>query len=583
MTEINPFSNKDKENSIINLAEMNDVNNFTESSENDFAPIQNMESINSFNESSISFSEPPNKRFPNFPIKSIFIPELFSDKDSIQKYLCGLCENVCDDPVRLKECKCKKIFCRNCIDFYINNKKMKCPLCNRKTDGEIIEAKKENNFIKSQKMRCVNYKENCPWEGPCDKYKEHIEVICHEEIQNCPNKSHGCVLKIKRKNILEHLGKCEYVYITCNKCGKQFPQKEKDTHQFICENEKVYCPYNCGKVFIRKKLEEHKAICDFCVVKCPFILVGCKDEFKKKDLKEKSAEERDKHMNLLMKKILQVESMFTECVQRLNNLEKEFQSSNNKNNNNVINNINVNNNIISSEKEEQIESQTNDNSFFLLKSTKKKSSYNNIDKENIVENSDNNILPLEEKEQIYNLIDSTKQLFNIENNTIEAIHLTGKKHYYVFFDEKFDIPRQGEGEYKIRFKLLSDINWLGFGLCDRKIVELNKYEFDPSNTKNEKRKNNGTYYINTNKMAWNCNNNRQCISLKFAGDNFMHKKYSYFEFCFKPIDCELEIKLNNDKKPFVTLTDVRCLKGKCLSPCIIFLRNCKVETTFYYQ
>ena len=109
---------------------MNDVNNFTESSENDFPPIQNMESINSFNESSISFSEPPNKRFQNFPIKSIFIPELFSDKDSIQKYLCGLCENVCDDPVRLKECKCKKIFCRNCIDFYINNKKMKCPLCN---------------------------------------------------------------------------------------------------------------------------------------------------------------------------------------------------------------------------------------------------------------------------------------------------------------------------------------------------------------------------------------------------------------------------------------------------------------------
>ena len=583
MTEINPFSRKEKENSIINLAEMNEINNFTESSENDFQPVQNMESINSFNESSLSLSEAPNKKFPNFPIKSLFIPELFSDQNSIQKYLCGLCENVCDDPVKLGWCKCGRLFCRNCLDFYINNKKKECPLCNKKKNGEIIEAKNENIFIKSQKMRCINYKENCPWEGPCDKYKEHIEILCHEEIQNCPNKIHGCVLKFKRKNILEHLGKCEYVYITCDKCGNQFPEKESNSHKYNCEQEKVYCPYNCGNLIIRKELETHKATCDFCVIKCPYNVLGCNDEFKKKDEKEKLDEERDKHMNLLKERILFLESKFTKYNQLIKNLEEEIQSLKQNNNNNVINNINVNNNIISSEKEEQIESQTNDNSFYLLKSTKKKSSYNNIDKENIVENNDNNILPLEEKEQIYNLIDSTKQLFNIENNTIEAIHLTGKKHYYVFFDEKFDIPRQGEGEYKIRFKLLSDINWLGFGLCDRKIVELNKYEFDPSNIKNEKRKNNGTYYVNTNKMAWNCNNNHQCKSLKFAGDNFMHKKYSYFEFCFKPIDCELEIKLNNDKKPFVTLTDVRCLKGKCLSPCIIFLRNCKVETTFYYQ
>lgn len=579
MTEINPFSRKEKENSIINMAEMNEINNFTESSENDFQPMQNLESLNSFNESSLSLSEAPNRRFPNFPIKSIFIPDLFLDKNSIQNYLCGLCENVCDDPVRAGGCKCGKIFCKNCLNFYYNNRKKECPLCNKYTNGEMTEAQKENIFIKSQKMRCVNYKENCPWEDICGKYKEHIEILCHEEIENCPNKIHGCVLKLKRKNILEHLGKCEYVYISCEKCGIQFPEKEKNSHKLVCENEVVNCPYNCGNLIMRKNLEKHKTNCDFCMIKCPYNSIGCNDEFKKKDEKKRLNDERDRHMNLLKERILFLESNFSKYEQQIKKMEEDIQFLKSNNTNNVINNININNNN-NSEKEEQVESQTNDNSFHLLKSTKRKSSCNSTDNGNIIEN---NILPLEEKESIYNLMDSTKQLFNIENNTIEAIHLTGKKHYYVFFDEKFDIPRQGGGKYKIRFKLLSDINWLGFGLCDKKILEINKYEFDPSNIKNEKRKNNGTYYLNTNKMAWNCNNSHQCKSLKFDGDNFMHKKYSYFEFSFTPIDCELEIKLNNIKTPIVTFTDVRCLKSKCLSPCIIFLRNCKVETTFYYQ
>ena len=115
MTEINPFSRKGKENSIINIAEMNEMNNFTESSENDFQPMQNLESLNSFNESSLSLSETPKKKFPNFPIKSLFYPDLFLDKKSIQNYLCGLCENACDDAVKAKGCKCGKIFCKACL------------------------------------------------------------------------------------------------------------------------------------------------------------------------------------------------------------------------------------------------------------------------------------------------------------------------------------------------------------------------------------------------------------------------------------------------------------------------------------
>ena len=53
------------------------------------------------------------------------------------------------------------------------------------------------------------------------------------------------------------------------------------------------------------------------------------------------------------------------------------------------------------------------------------------------------------------------------------------------------------------------------GFCDKKIVENNNYDFSPEMKNDKRSKNTGTYYINTNKTAWNCNNSRQCKCLKF--------------------------------------------------------------------
>ena len=83
-------------------------------------------------------------------------------------------------------------------------------------------------------------------------------------------------------------------------------------------------------------------------------------------------------------------------------------------------------------------------------------------------------------------------------------------------------------------------------------------------------------------MAWNCNSNQQCKRLKFEKNKKMSKKDMYFDFCFVPLDCKLEIKMDNREEPIVTFNDVRCIKSKSLSPCIVFLKNCKVETTFFY-
>ena len=589
MTEINPFSRSEIKKSI----EIND--NYTESaSENDY-PIPEFQSFNSIDS---SYPESPKKRFPNFPIKSIFSPELFLEQTIIEKLICGICENVCDEAVKI-ECKCGNIFCKKCLEFYLKKMEEKCPLCQKATKGKIIDAKAENMLIKSQKMKCVNYINNCKWEGECREYKDHITVYCPVEIMNCPNKIHGCVIKVLRKDILDHLKQCEYDQIKCEKCMLHFPKKDTYEHKNFCLMEKILCPYNCGKIFERKDLEIHKnKVCEKYEIECPYKLIGCEDVFKKREEKKRLNEEREKHMNLLMKKLLSLDQNFSNCEQRIKNIENDIQFLKH-NNNTIMNNnlININNNetditLLSRKRKYS----TNKEDSYEFRSNEEEKNGDYLPKINIYSDSISNIEDNEisiqsiekgkkkEEETIYDLLEFTKNKFFVNKNLIEAMDLNGKHHFFVFFKKEFDIPRLSEKTYKIRFKLLSNAKQLFMGLCDKKLVEEKNYEFSlPNNAKEKKGKkaNNGIYYLNTNKMAWNCNNMSQCKNLKINDDINIAKKENTFEFIITPIDCVLEIKLN--AKTITKFSDVRCFKSTAFSPFLIFLNNSKVETSFIYK
>ena len=169
----------------------------------------------------------------------------------------------------------------------------------------------------------------------------------------------------------------------------------------------------------------------------------------------------------------------------------------------------------------------------------------------------------------------TQNLFVIKTNIIESHSLRGKKQYYVLFNKRYDIPKASSKKYKIQFKLLKETQWLGLGVCDKKIVENNKYEFSPTKKNNGKSQNIGTYVINTSKMAWNCNNVKQCR--KFACSI---KADSTFELIMSPSECELEFKC--DDKLVFKFNDVRCFRSDCFSPCLIFLQKSIVQSIFYY-
>ena len=640
--------------------------------ENNFPTINNInkdispiEKLNFSFPSSIDLNYdelPKKKKFPNYPIKNIYQPELFLEQEYIETFICGICENVCDDAV-IQVCGCEQIFCRKCLLFYYDNNQHKCPECNKKTlEPKAVEA--INVAIKIKKMKCRNYIFNCNWQGQCKDYKNHITNKCPKEIINCPYK--GCVVKLRREQMDEHMANCEYIEYTCKKCNLKIPMHEKDSHIGECLKEKINCPQGCGSIFERGDFIIHKQKCINSYIECPYQFLGCEHKFIRKDIEKFLNEYMSNHLDLAVKKIKELEEfkqksknleievkelrLYKEKNQKNKKEKEDINFSDNKKNliennlngrksksitiyskpkNEIINileskkiNDDKNENIIQlSENENNIENnienkkenndkkKTKDNKLktvingnkFL--SNKRKSSnindsFNSIHSNNNITNNpiknissdssktrliysneecylDNNNIDNKEN-NIYDLIESTKDFFKINGNIIETKCLRGKKQYYVFFNQKYNIPKTSSKKYIIKFKLLKDTQWLGIGLCDKKIVEKNNYEFTPAKRKDGKRPNIGTYIISTNKMAWNCNNSKQCR--KFF--QTIYKENTVIECVLTPLECELDFITHNDL--IIKFNDVRCFKSDYFSPCLIFLQNCKVETTFNY-
>jgi hypothetical protein len=169
-----------------------------------------------------------------------------------------------------------------------------------------------------------------------------------------------------------------------------------------------------------------------------------------------------------------------------------------------------------------------------------------------------------------------QKLFLINNNIISSNNLKGKKQYYIFFNKRYDIPKTSTKVYRIKYKLLKETQWLGIGVCDKKIVEKNNFDFSPPKKINGKTPNIGTYVITTSKMAWNCNNVSQCRKC-----SCLIKNESVFELIISLTNCEVEFKCDN--KLIVKFNDVRCFKSNFFSPCLIFLHNSMIQSNFYYS
>lgn len=104
---------------------------------------------------------------------------------------------------------------------------------------------------------------------------------------------------------------------------------------------------------------------------------------------------------------------------------------------------------------------------------------------------------IENDQHIYNTTQLSEK-FKIKGDIIGSDCLEGNKHYFVFINDDRKIRKSDEGVFSIKFEIMEYSGWLSFGLCDKKIVEQNKYKFVG------KFSNNGYFFIATNNVVWHC-------------------------------------------------------------------------------
>ena len=546
--------------------------------------IANSSSNNNKNENCIE------KRSKHFPIKNIYEPQLFiNNLEELERYKCGLCENICFNP-RYQYCPCDQVYCKECLDIYYDCYHNQCPKCQRVTK-ELIP--KETFFEKLMKLKmiCRNHIYQCQWSGIYENYKNHIENECPKETINCPNR--GCAIKLRREEMPYHVQKCEYREFICSKCLTKMAYIEKKTHKNFCPRAEILCPQNCGAYIEREDFSDHKKICKNSDIHCPYKVFGCKDKYQRNKKDERLVQDTSKHLDLTFKIILDLQK-------KVNQLEKTIQEmKNNYANKGEMNKINNNNENmeINQNSINQIEDNKNQNEFLEkkrlisneMKEDMKAPNSANYSIFNFLENENepyetNNIINKDgifpenaiNDNYIYDIPKKYEHLFKIEDDIIETRSLDGTKHYFVFFNRKFDIPENGSKKYSFTFKLLKNCDFVEMGICDKKIIEMNNFEFDSK--RNNIKGNRGVYSITSNQRMWNSNNDKECI--KFNYYKPLSKIGTMIIITFDPQNCTLEFFLNNED--FFVLKDVKCFYSKCFSPFLIFLKNSKIQTIFNY-
>jgi hypothetical protein len=592
------------------MSEPNIINNINQNDNNEFiSPIENLSYYASPSQNTSLCDPPKKKKFPNFPIKNIYLPELFLDQEYIDQLKCGICENICDDPV-IPCCGCDKMFCKKCLLFYYDNNHNECPEC-KKATKDFSKVSALDTIIKLKTMKCINYKENCTWKGKFSDYKEHITNKCPKEIINCPYK--GCIIKLRREEMDNHMKDCKFLEIVCDKCKLKIPKNEIDAHKNICLKELIECPQGCKNKIERGDFNLHKQSCLYSFIDCPFNIFGCEEKFKRIDKEKRLKEDAVKHLNLTIEKILNMQNEIKELNQKIKNFENDLNEFKKKEAEDIMelksNKKNFSEQNPTQEKNANLfeyENGVKNNQGMVgdteSKSDKYKTTYqknllsnkrklsnssifpNNIDSFNLSakENDEDMNSEFSMGQQVMDLYDLShleadiQKLFLINNNIISSNNLKGKKQYYIFFNKRYDIPKTSTKVYRIKYKLLKETQWLGIGVCDKKIVEKNNFDFSPPKKINGKTPNIGTYVITTSKMAWNCNNVSQCRKY-----SCLIKNESIFELIISPTNCEVEFKCDN--KLIVKFNDVRCFKSNFFSPCLIFLHNSMIQSNFYYS
>ena len=213
------------------------------------------------------------------------------EKQSLDELKCPVCLQLVSDPVQTS---CGHLFCDECMEG-LNV----CPIDD--SDFTLKPDHLKDARVCNLKVKCPHKQRGCQWQGKLGEVEKHIEIDCERVIVEC--KHVGCNLDMERGQLLAHMNNdCLYREYTCPFCGLEDTYCKITTAHFtICQELPLPCPGGCGSDgLVRRSMSKHLSKeCPEEFVSCSFVVAGCKQIVKRKELQQ-HLQDKDKHLDIVL-------------------------------------------------------------------------------------------------------------------------------------------------------------------------------------------------------------------------------------------------------------------------------------------
>ena len=479
--------------------------------------------------------------------------ELFTKESQkkIRNFVCPLCKGICNFPVVYSNND--KTYCNECILKYYSIHH-RYPLSNSGTDeSKPIPVRLVEDIIDKQLIFCKNKQIGCEFLGDVKSYREHILKECLKEKINCTLE--GCKCIIYREFIKEHLETCEYRTIKCIYCKNEMKFNTINEHNSVCPKIEVECPLQCGLKILREDIENHiNSICPKQKASCPFSKYGCGFTDKTRELVSKHLDQERGHALVVIEYL---NLMKSELGKKQEDLEKRIEAIEkglSESNSNLASKVHTEELVAIKSVNVEIKKEKG---FFLGKKRNSEEDFLEYDKIKF----DNEDIPMS-KDNV-NIVDNSfikESDFIIQGGQIKCIS-NNIQHKFVFLNLALHTNKKTSWSIKI----ISKIQWLAIGVCDKEQVIKNKLTFEPLDTEH----NHGCFLISSMGSVWNCNKRNE--------DSQSGRKYNKDDtviFSYIPEEQILTYEIKGFKGKF---TQVHPIKNKILSdqtglvPCLVFV------------
>ena len=243
--------------------------------------------------------------------------EIFLNQEMLEDMRCPVCSGVLREPVMDQ---CGHSWGRECVTAFML-KQTFCPMTNKPlvTDGsEMSICFPVKSFVNKLKIKCVNYSD-CDWTNKVEMLDNHLAHECPGHNVRCLNE--GCTYTSIRRNVLDHKSKCVFRPTKCPACFMALRFLELESHEEVCSERIIKCPFGCGKDIRKKNLDDHIGYeCLEVDVDCPAKALGCRFNSKRRlvDEHSNSISGCGQHLNLLIMKMSEWRAEDKEDMKKIN-------------------------------------------------------------------------------------------------------------------------------------------------------------------------------------------------------------------------------------------------------------------------